>query len=361
MKTTGLTHPRILRPAILGFLVAATLAIGWSAALAVDKIRETTGIGHVGQIVDIRAKGIAIRETAGDTKEVPLNQIRDISSDQYPNLAKAEAALSKATTANDAASLRTAEGLYAGMMNSSSPSWLRLLCEYRMFRVYAESGRVRLAVDTYVDLATADPGLVAGMQLPPPAPGSPDNPEILKKVESAIRAAGGKPYTSELATMRLAIVSLSGNPEAVLSVIEQQIKNPDEKIHIPAKFERVKQLFALNRTDEAATQLEDVASEVSSLSNQGPYVVDHAYWSGRVYLVRKQNLEAALSFMRVAILYPSQDKARTAESLYYAGQALEAAKAAKPEIRAVYQEATTKYSGTPGAEQAKAAIAKLGA
>ena len=46
-------------------------------------------------------------------------------------------------------------------------------------------------------------------------------------------------------------------------------------------------------------------------------------------------------------------------SLWYAGQALQAAKATKPEVRTVYQEAVNKYPGTPGAEKAKAELAKL--
>jgi hypothetical protein len=64
--------------------------------------------------------------------------------------------------------------------------------------------------------------------------------------------------------------------------------------------------------------------------------------------------------MRVAILYPTKDKAVTADALWRAGQQLEAAKAPKDEILKVYNEAVTKYAGTPGADRAKRELVRLG-
>jgi tetratricopeptide (TPR) repeat protein len=358
MKTTGITLLRILRgqiPAVLAavIVVAATASV----SLAVDRIRETSGIGHTGQIIGLKSKGIAFREQSGDTKEIPLANIGAISSDQFPNLAPAEAAYAKGI-AGDAASLAKAEPFYKSTIESSSaPQWLRLLSQSRMYAAFVGRGQVMEAVNSYLQLATADPGLVSGLKLPSPTPGAADNPQILQKVDAAIRSGGDKSYVAELKNLQLALVSLSGKPEAVLEALESRIKSSDDRVRIPAMFERINVLFTLNRGSDAVTQYD----EVSAIADPVEYGADLAYWKGRVARFKNQHLEAALEFMRVAIQYPNKNPTRTAESLFYAGQALEAAKATKPEIRKVYQEAVDKYPTTPGAEQARTALTKLGA
>jgi TolA-binding protein len=84
------------------------------------------------------------------------------------------------------------------------------------------------------------------------------------------------------------------------------------------------------------------------------------YWHGRVLKETGKPMEAAVEFMRVVILYPAKDKNRTAECLWQTGQALEAAKAPKAEVRKVYQEAVDRYAGTTFSDKAKADLARLG-
>jgi hypothetical protein len=339
-------------------LAAAILVFVMAATARADKVRETSGIGHEGQIVGLKSKGLVFKEATGETKEIPLSQIKDISCDQFPNLAKAEAAFVKGAAGN-AASLTEAETLYKGMASArGAPPWLKLLVQARMFNVYVDTGRATQALDAYLELAAADPGLVAGLKLPLPAPGATEvNKAMLAKVQAAVKAAADKPYATELQQLLMALTAISGGkPEEQLAALEPLVRSKDDKIRYPAMIAQIGALLELGRSKEASSALNEAAGVV------GPeYAADVAYYRGRILKDGNQNAEAALEFMKVAILYPSRDKNRTAEALWYAGQALEAAKAPKAEVRKVYQEAVDKYAGTAGADKAKRDLAKLGA
>jgi len=71
-------------------------------------------------------------------------------------------------------------------------------------------------------------------------------------------------------------------------------------------------------------------------------------------------MDAAIELMRLPILYSAKDRPMTAEALFWAGQAMEAAGLPNDEVKKVYQEAVRDYAGTSGAQQARLALARLG-
>jgi tetratricopeptide (TPR) repeat protein len=335
----------------IGALVLATALVLAAGAARADSIRETGGIGHDGKITGMGAKGLIIRQSSGPV-EVPLSQIRTIVADGFPNLTRAETAYAK----GDPAGLAEAEKLYSAMLASSSPTWLRLLAQSRMYKVYLDSGRSSQALDAYLELAQGNAAMVAGLPLPEPVPGnSAANQAMLKKVNDALKTAAGKPYAADLKNLQLALVGMEGKPEDILVVVEPLIKSADAKVRGPALLKKVEALVALKRSAEALGSLAEAEAVLGSEA-----APDVAYWRGRILRDTGKNMEAAMEFMKVAILYPAQDKDRTAESLCNAGQALEAANGPKVEVRRLYQEAVDKYAGTAGAERAKRELARLG-
>jgi hypothetical protein len=139
------------------------------------------------------------------------------------------------------------------------------------------------------------------------------------------------------------------------AVLEPLLASPDEKIRQTAMLKQIELLVGAGKFDEAAAKLD--ANGHQALVQEHPD--DIAFWRGRILKERGQNMEAALEFMRLPILYP-RDKALTAEALWWAGQAMEAAKAPKDEVQKVYGEAVARYAGTLGAERAKRELVRLG-
>lgn len=337
-----------------GLALALALVATVAATARADRIRELSGIGHDGQITGMGAKGLIIKDADGVNKEVPLALIKDIQADQFPNLAKAEAAYTKGI-AGDAASLAESEKFYSTTLaTSTTPEWLRLLSQIRLYRMYVDSNRSMEALDTYLGLARANAALVAGVKLPSLSTSSDVNKAMLKKVQAAVKDAAGKPYVGELQRMQTDLLAMEGNPADALAALEPLLKSTDPKTRATAVLKQAELLVALRRAPEAGARLAEAGPTLGDA-----YAADVAYWHGRILKDTGKNMEAAVEFMRVAILYPIRDKNRTAESLWQAGQAMEAAKASKADVRKVYQEAVG-YAGTAYAEKAKAELTRLG-
>ena len=335
--------------------MAAAMVLGAAAtAFCADRILTTKRIGVNGKITGLSAEGIII-ETDGQKRAIPVQEIAKIRADAYPDLEKAEDAYAQGMAGNPQGYVE-AERMYRELVRASSaPQWLRLLVQVRLYRVYAESGRVPDALDAYLELARGGPNLVAGLKLPAPredAHGA--NEAMLKKVEDALRAAAGKPYAAELQSLRLNLTMLAGKPEEIMPLLEPMLASPDEPTRQAAMLKQVEVLFAAGKFDDAAAKLD---ANGPALVQEHPD--DIAFWRARILKERGKNMEAALEFMRLPILYP-RDKVRTAEALWWAGQAMEAAKAPKDETQKVYEEAVDRYAGTPGAERAKRELVRLG-
>jgi len=331
------------------------MVLALAAGAQADRVRTAKGIGYDGKITGLGSDGLVI-EVGGSPRSVPLGDISRIEATAFPDLALAEEAYAQGL-AGKAKSFTDAERMYRAILGAGgAPQWLRVLIQSRMYKLYADSGRIPEAFDAYLEVARAAPKLVTDLKLPAPAEDAHDvNQAMLRKVSDALRAAAGRPYATELQSFRVSLLMLEGKPEEVLPLLEPMLASKDERIRQSAMLKQIELLVGSGKADEASARLE-AAAEV--LSQDHPD--DVAFWRGRILKEKGQFEDAALEFMRLPILYAAKDKNRTAEALWYAGQALEAAKATKDEIRKVYQEAVTRYAGTAGADRARRELVRLG-
>ena len=330
-------------------------AVAAATPARADRIRTQSGIGYDGKIVGMDAGGLVL-EYAGGKRTVPLADIASIRADQYPDLEKAEDAYAKGLAGGPKAAQEFAEAekLYESLGRQGAAPWLRVLVSSRMYKLYAESGRVQEALDAYLALAQNQPTLVAGLKLPRPRPDdAAGNRKMLTKVEAAVKNAGDKPYAGELKQFHLALVLLEGKPEEVLPLLEPFLTSDNPKTRAWAMLKQLDLLFATHKIDEAEQRLNQAAGV---LARDHPQEV--AFYTGRVLAERGQHVQAALQFMRVPILYADKDRTRTAEALWRAGVAMKAAKLPDGEISKVLNEAVENYPGTAGAERAKQELAR---
>ena len=335
-------------------MAAAIALLAAATAARADRIHTAKRIGINGKITGFAAGGIVI-DSDGNKQTIPMLDIAKVKADAYPDLERAEDAYAQGQAGKPQGYVE-AERLYRQMTaTTTAPQWLCVLVQCRMYRFYADSGRVPEALDAFLELARGGPNLVTGLKLPPPREDATEaNKVMLKKVEDALRAAAGKPYAAELQSFRASLAVLVGKPEDMEAVLEPLLASPDEKIRQTAMLKQIELLVGAGKFDEAAAKLD---ANGPALVQEHPD--DIIFWRGRILKERNQNMEAALEFMRLPILYP-RDKALTAEALWWAGQAMEAAKAPKDEVQKVYGEAVARYAGTLGAERAKRELVRLG-
>jgi len=334
-------------------MAAATVLVAAGAARA-DRVRTHAGIGYSGTISDVDEGGLVLRE--GSRKRiVPFADIRELSAEKYPDLARAEEAYAKGI-AGEAKAFEQAGRLYQGLLRRGAPAWLRVVVQWRMYKLHVESGRVPDALDAYLVMAGSSPKLVADLALP--APDDTDhqaNKAMLAKVEQALQGAADAPYAEALKAFRVALLLIEGQPAQVLPLLESLLSSSDPAVRRSAMFRKLELLLATGKTAEAGAWLEKVEEAVGDAGE-----AQTVYWRGRVRLAEGEPMKAALEFMKLPILYPAADRNRTADALFRVGQVLEAAKAPREEIESVYNEAVQKYAGTAGAERARRQLARLG-
>jgi len=337
--------------------MAASLVLGAAAtAVRADRILTAKRIGIAGKITGLSAEGIII-EADGEKRTIPVPDVAKVKADAYPDLERAEDAYAQGV-AGKPQGYAEAERLYRDMTaaGKAAPQWLRVLVQWRMYRVYADSARPTEALDAYLELARGGANLVTGLKLPAPREDAQEaNKAMLKKVDNALRMAASKPYAGELQNFKASLLTLVGNPEDVMLMVEQLLASPDERTRQGAMLKQIELLVAAGNFDDAAAKLD---ANGPALAQNHPD--DICFWRGRILKERGQNMDAALEFMRLPILYAARDKARAAEALWWAGQAMEAAEAPKDEVKKVYGEAVARYAGTPGAERAKRELVRLG-
>jgi tetratricopeptide (TPR) repeat protein len=328
----------------------AILAVGWLAAAvaAADTVRTREGIGYTGRITGLDETGIVI-EVAGARRSIPLREVSEIRAADQPALEQAEKAFA-------AGAFDRAERAYEALLKAKVPPWLRTLAQSRLLKVYGETQRPAQALDAYLELAQAHPKLVAGLALPKPRRGADrENQAMLRRVEDALAKAANQPYAAELGRLKVALVMEVGSSEQRIELIRQALQSDNPATRQWARLKTLELLLDLKRYDEAEAQLTEAEADLGR-----SHPAQLAYYRGRVLEARGQHVEAALELMRLPILYAVADRALTAEALWRAGEAMAAARLPAEEIRKVYQEAVRDYAGTPGADQARRALARLG-
>jgi hypothetical protein len=344
-------------PAIL----ATALLVTWAAAAQADTIRTAGGIGVNGTIVDMDADSLIVQGESGK-RSIPLAEVSRIECEKILELTRAEAALfaARAGGPKTTANFDLAEKMYQGLASKDgSPPWLLLLTRWRLCQVHGESGHVPQALDDFLALAKAQPKLAAKVKLPKPHEGDKANADMLTKVDAAIKAAGNQPQVAELKNFRTFLSLSTGDASAGdgMGELDKMRKSDDPKTRDAAASKQIDMLLVGGKIEDA----EKILTEMGAVwQTQNPSAM--AYWQARVLEAQKSYLPAALQFMRVAVTYPTADRNRTADALCRAGQAMEkGGKSPVAEITTVYQEAVTKYPGTPGADQAKKELARLSA
>jgi hypothetical protein len=340
---------------------AATLALAAATAQAEDVIRDLSNIGYTGQITGVAPDGLIIHVTTGDSnKTIPLTSISRVKSDRAPTLEAPDATYIPLMKARAPAEMQKLEKAYKDIMvHEGTPPWLKLFCQWRLYPIYVEGKRTPEALDAFLDIAKSCPKEADTLKLPTPAAGAHDaNKAMIKALEPFATAPGAQPYLAELKNLRVSLLLLEGssNPNDILALLNVQAASKDEKVRLTARVKRVEVLVGMDKAAQAVTDIEEIYKSPLADPALTPDVI---YWHGRVLEAQKKGLEAALDYMRIAILYPAVNKERTAESLFRAGQLLSDAKAPKPEIRKVWEEAAT-YAGTGGAQQATRALMTLG-
>ncbi|MCX5685283.1 MAG: hypothetical protein NT049_16615, partial [Planctomycetota bacterium] len=287
-----------------------------ATAVHADRILTAKRIGITGKITGLTPAGITI-DADGEKRTVPVSEIARIKCDAFPDLDKAEEAYAQGQ-AGKAQSYAEAERLYRDLLKPGSPQWLRVFIQWRMFRVYADSGRAPEALDAFLELARGGPDLVVGLKLPAPREDAQEaNKAMLKKVEDALKAATGKPYAGELQSFKASLQTFVGKPEDVLATLDTLLASPDERTRLNAMLKQIELLVAAGKFDEAAAKLD---ANGQALTQEHPD--DILFWRGRILKERGQNMEAVLEL--------------------------------------VYGEAVAKYAGTPGSEKAKRELVRLG-
>jgi hypothetical protein len=233
---------------------AVVVILLWATWAQADRIRTQAGIGYDGKIVGMDAGGLVL-EYAGGERTVPLGDIVSIRVDLYPDLEKAEEAYASGLGggAKAAQEFAEAERLYRGLAQQELPQWLSVLVDSRMYKLYAESGRVQEALDTYLALAENQPTLVAGLKLPSPRPDdTAGNRKMLTKVEAAVKNAGDKPYAAELNQFRQQLVARDTTAPPIAQDSRAQID--------PKRIATVEQgRTLLNNVVEGLTKAQDPA------------------------------------------------------------------------------------------------------
>ena len=157
METTSLSPRRTWRPWFSSAGVAVlALAVAASAARA-DRLRTRAGIGLVGKVVGLGAEGLVFKQ-AGSQRTIPLGDIASVEVDGLPALTKAEEAFAKAVEGGPGAdaAFAEAERLYRSLLRPGGPPWLETLVHVRLYKVFADSGRTKEALDAYLEMAAKD-------------------------------------------------------------------------------------------------------------------------------------------------------------------------------------------------------------
>lgn len=329
---------------------AAILVLGLLAAAAAgaDSVRTREGIGYSGKITGMDETGLVI-ESGGGKRSVPLGEISEIHVADQPGLERAEKAFA-------GGAFDRAEREYAALLKAKIPPWMRTLVQLRLLKMYIQADRLAESLDAYLDLAQSQPKLVAGLVLPRPRRNvDAENQALLRRVEAALQQAQGRPYAAELGRLKITLVMEVGTPEQRVELIKQALQSDNPATRQWARLKTLELLMDLKRYDEAEAQLAEAEADLGE-----SHPAQLAYYRGMILAARNKHVEAALEFMRLPILYPTKDRALTAEALCRAGEVMTAARLPVEEVRKVYEEAVRGYAGTPGADRARQALARLG-
>lgn len=342
-------------------LVAAGLLLALSATASADTVWVSNtdsatdkGAPYKGQIQDLKPEGLVLLwDQTKQAKTFVFGRVRRVALDDVPELGTAE----EAYVAGDA---KRASTLYATVLGKSSKPWLGQYINFRLVDCYGQTKQFARAIKAYVDLCQTNAALAAVAKVPAVMPkGTPDNAVARKTLDDALTAAPTAAYADKLKRIRMNILMVEGDPAEVLAVVEAELKGADADMRAMARMKHIELLMKMNKFDEMGQSLEQGRKDLDAAYN--PQL---CYFEGRYLYGRKDFRHAALSFMRVPILYAMSNKELAAESLVWASKSMREGqgedKVPVVEVAIPLREAVTKFPGTPGAAEAQKMLKELG-
>lgn len=342
---------------LLLFCLAMSGVLAVSATLATaDKIR-VQGLAYNGTIMGLERGGLQFRTKGGTTKVFRLEDVRIEIADKYPQIGPIEKGFRAAGRLKGKEALAQyaqSASAYSKMAKQNVPAWMKMLARARLVICYGETGKFRLAVKTFIALARSNAGLASKLPLPrPDARQASENREALKLIDRELKSKPNASYATNLRLLRINILLQQGKPKQVLEAVRGLLKTGSKKQKQWATAKEIETLVKLKKYKEASTKWKGAVKTLPATYN-----AKLAYWGGRAMYGKGEYLPAAMSMMRVPVLYASKNRSLSAEALYWSAQALKKAKAPNEEITALYTEAVEKYPGTDGAAKAKKALGR---
>jgi tetratricopeptide (TPR) repeat protein len=290
-----------------------------------------------GRVVDYSGRGLELELASGSIKHFDADQIFEI---------KTEA--TAAEQAGDALFARrefsAAMAKYEQALRDEQRRWVRRKLMAQRTACLMELGRAAQAGDNFLLLVGDDPTTPYFDQIPLNwLPGQPDAAveqkakEWLAKDQSPAAVLLGASY----------LLSTADGP-AALSRLERLTADADPRISALAEAQSWRGRFT-SATDQQLDLWNHKLERFPATVRAGPYLV-----LGRAQLYRRQYEQAALTLLRVPILYP-ESRVLAAEALWSAGQALEQVNQVS-EAKRLYGELVARY---PESRQAAEATEKL--
>jgi len=296
---------------------------------------------RAGTIQSYDNNGLVLRTLGGREITIPVDQVVRF---EYPK-SKMHQDADQAAALEDFAAAR----LYyrnALRADKEKRAWVRTQLTAKAMECRQALGDYKRAGDLFVNLARRDADRVFLDKMPLAWTSS---------ASVAERVAKGWLEDSDRASVQLLAAShmkRSPSREQALAILRKLAKGSDTEIALLASCQ-LWQTQIPTATDDDVKRWARTIEKLPERLRSGPYFV-----VGRGQAVRKQHQAAALTMMRVPILFPRQ-KDIAAEALLYAGSSLSSI-GQKEEATRVLRELVAGYPDSYAAKEAKQRLEKLG-
>jgi tetratricopeptide (TPR) repeat protein len=306
---------------------AATLALA-SAFAGADEIKYG-GVNYPNiRILGLRDGRLIFQTAAGIESQVPLGDVESLSVNAYPELAKADAAVVEQNYAEAARQLESIVG-------KVQEDYLQVLVRAKLAMMLDRAGRPVDATKHYLMLLRINQGDLAQAAVPRKVPeDAKQRKAMADMVESELKATADVRVRELLEPVLAALKAAPGDAPAMLGPANQG-STPGPALLVgeaEATRDLIEEALAAGKHQQALGMVE------KDLENSRLDLSKLLYQRGRAQAGVGKDMDAAISFMRVAVHFP--------QSEYAPSSLIEAAKVFKKlnrneSARAALQEART--------------------
>jgi len=282
-----------------------------------------------------------------------------------------ETAFNDAEKAYAAETWPAAAEAYNRALKGATKDWMRDRISLRLVDLAGKTGRFDVAAAGYVSLIGRNPALAATIK--PAIPADKDTKQLTAAVAEIEKGLSDGKLPADRAGLllqfELEIQNALGDKAAAAAIVERILKSGAINKDDPAGQKQYADLkvamaqMALDAKDypKALAQIEEVRSMLNDPQEQADALAIIAEAKYQAALAAKTTektawQDIAISFMRVAALFP--DKPAASDALARTGACYEQLKDNDKAI-VVYKEVIQKYGTTPAAKTAKDAIARI--